>query len=113
MSTATAAHILSLHVEYVVRAARAGKHVFCEKPLALTAAHAVEAADACRKADVMLAIGFTWRFHPALVVLPAVAAALPIPTVKVEAYWNRVRMLLGPTLLLECALVYLRAGGRG
>lgn len=51
-----------------------------------------------------------WCFHPGLVVLPMVAALLPIPAVKVEAYWNRVRMLLGPTLLLECALVYLRAG---
>jgi 4-hydroxybenzoate polyprenyltransferase len=49
-------------------------------------------------------------FHPALVVLPLVAAALPIPAVRVEAYWNRVRLLLGPTLLLECALVYMRAG---
>jgi 4-hydroxybenzoate polyprenyltransferase len=49
-------------------------------------------------------------FHPALAVLPMVAAMLPIPAVRVEAYWNRVRMLLGPTLLLECALVYLRAG---
>jgi hypothetical protein len=43
-------------------------------------------------------------------VLPLVAAALPIPAVRVEAYWNRVRLLLGPTLLLECALVYMRAG---
>jgi 4-hydroxybenzoate polyprenyltransferase len=51
-----------------------------------------------------------WCFHPALVVLPVIAAALPIPAVKVESYWTRVRMLLGPTLLLECALVYLRAG---
>jgi 4-hydroxybenzoate polyprenyltransferase len=49
-------------------------------------------------------------FHPALVVLPLVAAVLPIPAVRVEAYWNRVRLLLGPTLLLECALVYMRAG---
>src|SRR6185503_9884096 len=56
----------SLHVEYTIRAAEAGKHVFCEKPLALTAAHALQAVDACKKADVMLAIGFTWRFHPAL-----------------------------------------------
>lgn len=51
-----------------------------------------------------------WCFHPGLVVLPMIAALLPIPAVKVEAYWNRVRMLLGPTLLIECALVYWRAG---
>lgn len=49
-------------------------------------------------------------FHPVLVVLPLVAALLPIPATAMEAYWNRVRMLLGPTLLVECALVYVRAG---
>lgn len=59
---------------------------------------------------LVLAGGYAaWCFHPALLVLPGVAALLPIPRVKVEAYWNRVRMLLGPTLLLECALVYARA----
>jgi len=45
-------------------------------------------------------------FHPLLAALPLVAAALPIPARDVQRYWNRVRMLLGPTLLLECALVY-------
>lgn len=60
------AHTNSLHVEYAVRAAQSGKHVFCEKPLALTAGNALEAVEACRKANVMLAVGFTWRFHPAL-----------------------------------------------
>ncbi|MCX4247838.1 UbiA family prenyltransferase [Paraliomyxa miuraensis] len=52
-----------------------------------------------------------WCFHPVLVVLPWVAAALPIPAVRIEGYWNRVRVLLGSTLLLECALLYARAGG--
>lgn len=50
-----------------------------------------------------------WCFHPALVVLPAIAVLMPIPAVGVEAYWTRVRLLLGPTLLFECALVYVRA----
>jgi 4-hydroxybenzoate polyprenyltransferase len=58
---------------------------------------------------VLAGVYAAWCFHPALVVLPVVAAALPIPRVQVEPYWNRVRMLLGPTLLVECALVYARA----
>jgi 4-hydroxybenzoate polyprenyltransferase len=58
---------------------------------------------------VLAGVYAAWCFHPALLVLPLVAAALPIPKVEVEPYWNRVRMLLGPTLLVECALVYARA----
>lgn len=51
-----------------------------------------------------------WCFHPALLVLPVVAAGLPIPRVGLQGYWNRVRVLLGSTLILECVLVYARAG---
>lgn len=54
-----------------------------------------------------------WCFHP-LLLLPATAAAvLPIPRGDLQPYWNRVRLLLGPTLLLECALVWSRAGAGG
>lgn len=44
-------------------------------------------------------------FHPLLAVLPLTAAMLPIPACGLQRYWNHVRMLLGPTLLLECAWV--------
>jgi len=47
----------TLHVEQVVAAARAGKAVFCEKPLALTRADAERAITACREAGVVLATG--------------------------------------------------------
>jgi predicted dehydrogenase len=50
----------------VVAAARAGKHVFTEKPLALTAKSAAAAVRACAKAGVTLAVGYNWRFQPAL-----------------------------------------------
>ncbi len=59
---------------------------------------------------LVLAAGYAgFRFHVAFAALPLVAALLPIPTRGLEAYWNRVRMLLGATLLLECGLVYLGA----
>lgn len=58
---------------------------------------------------VLAGVYAAWCFHPGLIVLPLVAAALPIPRVAVGPYWNRVRMLLGPTLLIECALVYMHA----
>ena len=57
----------SLHCEHIVQAAKAGKHVFVEKPFALTRKSAEEAIDATRKAGVTLAVGFNRRFAPAFV----------------------------------------------
>jgi predicted dehydrogenase len=47
----------SLHVDQVIAVARAGKPVWCEKPLALTRAEAVRAVEACRAAGVPLGAG--------------------------------------------------------
>lgn len=54
----------SKHVEQVVAAAAAGKHVYCEKPFALTKAEAVEAVEAMQKAGVTLGLGYNRRWHP-------------------------------------------------
>jgi predicted dehydrogenase len=54
----------SLHREWTLRAAEAGKHVLCEKPLAVTAAEAEDMLDACRANGVLLMEGFMYRFHP-------------------------------------------------
>ncbi len=54
------------HAQQVIAAAKAGKHVFTEKPLALTGATARAAVRACAKAGVTLAVGYNWRFQPAL-----------------------------------------------
>lgn len=53
-----------LHKEWSIRAAEAGKHILCEKPLALTEAEAAEMADAAAKAGVILAEAFMYRYHP-------------------------------------------------
>jgi predicted dehydrogenase len=52
------------HAEWTIAAAQAGKHVLCEKPLALTAAQAQEMVDACRDAGVLLMEAFMYRQHP-------------------------------------------------
>jgi xylose dehydrogenase (NAD/NADP) len=53
-----------LHAEWSIRAARAGKHVLCEKPLALSVEE-VDAMEAeARAAGVLLAEGFMYRHHP-------------------------------------------------
>ena len=54
----------SLHCGQIVAAAKAGKHVFCEKPLTLTAADAAAAIEAADKAGVVLAVGHNRRFAP-------------------------------------------------
>jgi predicted dehydrogenase/aryl-alcohol dehydrogenase-like predicted oxidoreductase len=52
------------HAEWVVRAAAAGKHILCEKPLAVTWAHAMAAVEAARRHDVFLMEAFMYRCHP-------------------------------------------------
>jgi predicted dehydrogenase len=54
------------HAAQVIASARAGKHVFTEKPFALTRASAEAAVNACASAGRVLAVGFNWRYQPAL-----------------------------------------------
>jgi predicted dehydrogenase len=59
----------SMHAEQVVAAAAAKKHVFCEKPFALTAGDAETAVNATKQAGVTLGLGYNRRFHPEMVKL--------------------------------------------
>jgi len=52
------------HAGPVLAAARSGKHVFCEKPMALKVGDARRMAAACEQAGVLLTIGFVRRFDP-------------------------------------------------
>lgn len=54
----------SLHKEQVIRIAKAGKHVICEKPMALNAKEGQEMIDACKKANVKLLVGYRLHFEP-------------------------------------------------
>ncbi|PIQ21054.1 MAG: glucose-fructose oxidoreductase [Cytophagales bacterium CG18_big_fil_WC_8_21_14_2_50_42_9] len=54
----------SMHREYVVRAANAGKHVWCEKPMAVTAQECQAMIDACNKNKKTLAIGYRLQHEP-------------------------------------------------
>ena len=53
-----------LHAEWTVAAAEAGKHVLCEKPLAMDADEARRMVAACDAAGVVLVEAFMYRFHP-------------------------------------------------
>lgn len=65
----------SLHADQVVQVARAGKAVFCEKPLSLTRADAQRAVDACKTAGVPIGVGQNKRFWPSTVELRRVVAS--------------------------------------
>jgi predicted dehydrogenase len=56
----------SQHCAEIVAAAKAGKHVFVEKPLGLSLEEAARAVAACAQGKVTLAVGYNWRFQPAL-----------------------------------------------
>lgn len=53
----------ALHAEQSIRVAKAGKHVICEKPMAINAKEGKEMVDACREAGVHLLIGYRMHFE--------------------------------------------------
>jgi 1,5-anhydro-D-fructose reductase (1,5-anhydro-D-mannitol-forming) len=66
--TAVAIHTPNaLHAEQAIAAARAGKHVFCDKPMATTIADAERMIAACERAGVKLGVNFHNRFMPCFI----------------------------------------------
>lgn len=55
------------HYKQVIAAAEAGKHILCEKPLALNSKEAEEMVKACADNNVFLTINYSYRFHPLIV----------------------------------------------
>lgn len=74
----------ALHKEFTVRAARAGKHVICEKPMATSVNDCQEMISACSKAGVQLAIGYRLHYEP---------THLEIKRLGQEKVFGQVRMI--------------------
>ena len=66
-----------LHEGQIAEVAAAGKHVFCEKPLGLSADSARRSVKACEEAGVQLGIGHERRFEPAMLALRKLRSADP------------------------------------
>ncbi|EPX55114.1 putative dehydrogenase [Cystobacter fuscus DSM 2262] len=54
----------NMHAEYTVRAAKAGKHVLCEKPMANSVAECQQMIDACRAAKKQLMVAYRLQYEP-------------------------------------------------
>ncbi|AIQ76955.1 Gfo/Idh/MocA family protein [Paenibacillus odorifer] len=64
-----------LHREWVIRAAEAGKHILCEKPIALNSEEAAEMVKACNDAGVHLAEAYMYRHHPRIAELQEIISS--------------------------------------
>src|SRR5688572_17212964 len=71
-----------LHLPWATAAARAGKHVLCEKPMALSSADAEQMVDAARDAGVLLMEAFMYRLHPSWVAARELIARGRIGTLR-------------------------------
>lgn len=71
----------ALHAEQAIAAARAGKHVFCDKPMATSVADAERIVRECEKAGVKLGINFHNRFMPCFIETKRIIASGEIGTV--------------------------------
>ena len=72
----------SLHCEWTIKAAEAGKHILCEKPLAVTVEEAQRMIDAARANEVLLMEGFTHRFNPLMSFIRATIEAGAIGDIR-------------------------------
>jgi len=109
----------SMHKEYVVRAAQAGKHVICEKPMANTVQECDEMIDACNQAGVMLSVGYRLHFDPFNLEMMRLAAEKAYGTVKrisashglVSAQgWRLEKKLAGGGPLMDVGIYCVNAG---
>lgn len=69
------------HRKQVEAAAKAGKHIYCEKPFALTKSDAQAALDACQRAGVVIAVGHHFRLMPSMRAMAELKAANAFGTI--------------------------------
>ena len=109
----------SMHAEYTIRSAKAGKHVLCEKPMAVSVAECQQMIDACKAADVKLMIAYRMQYEP--LTLEAIqrlrsGAIGEIRTIEAAAgfdsrpgVWRLQRKLAGAGCLMDIGIYALNA----
>ena len=76
-----------MHREWTLKAAEAGKHILCEKPLAMSSIEAQEIVDACAEAGVKLQEAFMYRHHPTWVKAVQLARSGAIGDLRAVQSW--------------------------
>jgi predicted dehydrogenase len=100
------------HRAQVEAIARAGKHLYCEKPFALTKADAVAALEACERAGIVLGVGHHFRLMPSMRVLAELKDAGTFGTIMhVEGNYSHDWLASYPADSWRMAAEESRAGG--
>lgn len=110
----------SMHAEYTVRAAKAGKHVLCEKPMANSSEECRQMIDACASANRKLAIGYRCQFEPNHMRCMEIARAKEMGAIRmIEAgfgfkigdptQWRLKKKLAGGGALMDVGIYALQA----
>jgi predicted dehydrogenase len=76
-----------MHAEWTMAAARAGKHILCEKPLAMDAAEAARMVAVCEQHGVVMAEAFMYRLHPSWVKVREIVASGRIGRLMAVQSW--------------------------
>ena len=110
----------ALHAEFTIRAARAGKHVLCEKPMAATVAEAQSMVDACHAAGRSLMIAYRLQYTPEHRTIIQMARSRAYGAVRMieavngqndapDGQWRQIRRLAGGGSLPDVGLYCLNA----
>lgn len=108
----------SMHAEYTIRGAQAGKHILCEKPMANSAADCQAMIDACKKADRKLMVAYRIQYEPNNRMIRQMVQDKKYGTVKfIEAvnaqnsanpkHWRHIKALAGGGALPDIGLYCL------
>jgi predicted dehydrogenase len=110
----------ALHAEHTIKAARAGKHVFCEKPMEISVERCQQMIDACKQAGRKLGIAYRCQFEPHHLELVRLAREREFGEVKVieasfgftagdATQWRLKRELSGGGAMMDVGIYALQA----
>ena len=110
----------ALHLEHATKAAKAGKHVFCEKPMEISVERCQQMIDVCKQAGVMLGVAYRCQFEPHHLECIRIAREKELGTIKLiegafgfpvrgADQWRLKKDLSGGGALMDVGIYVLQA----